>query len=122
MPLSYEKVSVIHEESNGKRIDGKEYSKQTVLTVLLGFLVLMVIVGTFYGIILYDKSKTPSESIAGNITPGSNSVMASSVKAVKGNSGEWKTLPQDESSPLNFLEHQETAEDTMLHMDKNFIN
>jgi hypothetical protein len=49
------------------------------MTVLLGFFVLIVIAGVLYGIILYDKSKTSSESVAGNVTVSSSVVKSSSV-------------------------------------------
>lgn len=65
----------------------------------------MVIVGVFYGIILYDKSKNSSESVAGNIVMSSSGVNSSSVATVETNKSEWKTLPEEESSPLGFLEH-----------------
>ena len=65
----------------------------------------MVIVGVFYGIILYDKSNNPSESVAGNIVISSSGVNSSSVATVETNKSEWKTLPGKESSPLGFLEN-----------------
>jgi hypothetical protein len=58
------------------------------MTVLLGFLVLIVIVGIFYGLILYDKSRAPSESVVGNVTGGSSNVKSSNVGIIEANKTE----------------------------------
>lgn len=95
-------------------IDDKEYAKKTILTVFLGFFVLIAIVGVFYGIILYDKSRTPSESVVGNVT----NVNANGVKSVSGtsvdNSKVDLKLPENEASPLELLEHQLGGEDNIM--------
>ena len=86
------------------------------MTVLLGFLVLIVIVGIFYGMILYDKSRAPSESVVGNVTAGSSNVKSSSVSTIEANKTELKTFPKDESNRLKGSQHYLIGDNKMSHL------
>jgi hypothetical protein len=56
--------------------------------VLAGFALLMLIVGIGYGIILYNKSHTPSETVVGNLSV--NGEVVPGIKAGAGHDAEWQ--------------------------------
>lgn len=59
-----------------------------MLIVLAGFALLMLIVGIGYGIILYNKSHTPSETVVGNLSITGEVVPG--IKAGAAHDAEWQ--------------------------------
>jgi hypothetical protein len=56
--------------------------------VLAGFALLMLIVGIGYGIILYNKSHTPSDTVVGNLSV--NGDIIPGIKAGAAHNAEWQ--------------------------------
>ncbi len=76
----------------------------------------MLIVGVFYGIILYNKSHTPSQTVVGNLSVTGEVIPG--IKAGLAHNVEWEGL-KGESSHLGQMDHEEISGQALIEHNLN---